>query len=35
MQKKWLSGIIFILVAFGGYYLYKKYRVAPDLKIAQ
>jgi len=35
MQKKWLSVIIFFLIAFGGYYLYKKYRVAPDLKIEQ
>jgi thiol-disulfide isomerase/thioredoxin len=35
MQKKWTYVIVFILMAFAGYYLYQKYRVAPDLKIAE
>jgi hypothetical protein len=35
MQKKWLYVLLFILMAVGGYYLYQKYRVAPELKMAE
>jgi len=35
MQKKWLYPLGFVLLGFTIFYLYQKYKVAPDIKLEQ